>query len=192
MGKQRYTDITGQKFGPWTVEKHIGSNKNKSALWLCKNDRGEIKKISTVCLRMIAKRYPHRKRKSVIGKKFGRLTVKKWAGKYKSTFSVYQCECECGEIKNIRYSDLRSGATRSCGCLQKESQLKNIGKRDTKKFATNIIEKIIKKNGENGAGIKEVRKATDYDDYKIYLTLHRLRKAGRIKRIAHGTYIKDD
>lgn len=32
----------------------------------------------------------------------------------------YTCRCSCGTIKTIRADNIRSGATRSCGCLSKE------------------------------------------------------------------------
>ena len=39
---------------------------------------------------------------------------------------MWNCLCECGNSKLIRGSSLRSGATRSCGCLQKEKSIKNL------------------------------------------------------------------
>jgi hypothetical protein len=55
--------------------------------------------------------------------KYNRLTVlskepsikDKWG-----TRTVVKCECECGNIKNYRLSDLKSGKTKSCGCLHKQ------------------------------------------------------------------------
>lgn len=32
----------------------------------------------------------------------------------------WQCQCECGTIKDVKGAHLRSGASQSCGCLQKE------------------------------------------------------------------------
>ena len=32
----------------------------------------------------------------------------------------YECECSCGNIRAFRIDHLRSGASQSCGCLQKE------------------------------------------------------------------------
>lgn len=55
------------------------------------------------------------KREKLEGKTFGRLRVKEYVGK-----SKYLCECECGNEKIIRADHLRSGATKSCGCLNKE------------------------------------------------------------------------
>ncbi len=56
----------------------------------------------------------------MIGKQFGRLTVIA-ESKSHGAESRWICKCECGvTTKPIRGSSLRRGATRSCGCLQKE------------------------------------------------------------------------
>jgi len=60
----------------------------------------------------------------IIGKKFGRLTVKKFikyhffeCGKKQK---VFLCKCECGTEREILFGSIKSGNTKSCGCLQKE------------------------------------------------------------------------
>jgi hypothetical protein len=181
-------DMTDQKFGKWTALKRVGSDKNRNAVWACVSETGEKRDIPAKSLwgYLRSSERKEARIKDMHGQKFGRLTVKKWVGKYRSTYSIYQCQCDCGKTKDVRLCNLTSGGTRSCGCLRKGSRLIKIS------CATNIIEKIIKKSGKKGAGAKEVRKATDYTDKKIYLTLHRLCKAGRIKRIKYGTYIKDN
>lgn len=56
-----------------------------------------------------------------IGAKIGRLTIKQKLDKRAKNGSfVYLCECECGAFKEVISSSLKSGLTRSCGCLQKE------------------------------------------------------------------------
>ena len=57
--------------------------------------------------------------KDLTGQRFGRYTVlrrDKTVGK-----TVYWlCKCDCGTIKSVCGSNLRSGAIRSCGCLKRE------------------------------------------------------------------------
>jgi len=48
---------------------------------------------------------------NLIGKKFGRLTVKKYAGK-----RMWLCECECGVVRTFVGRALRDGQSKSCGC----------------------------------------------------------------------------
>lgn len=51
--------------------------------------------------------------------KFGRLTV---LSEEKRGYKVfYWCKCSCGNHKWIMRQSLRKGATRSCGCLQREA-----------------------------------------------------------------------
>ena len=54
------------------------------------------------------------------GKKFGRLTTIKRVGSYPNRSAMWLCECECGTEKIINGYHLRSGHTKSCGCLSKE------------------------------------------------------------------------
>lgn len=56
----------------------------------------------------------------MIGQTFNRLTVLSLDDKKYSNGKHYICQCECGNIKSISGSSLRSGHTKSCGCLQKE------------------------------------------------------------------------
>ena len=53
------------------------------------------------------------------GQKFGRLTVLSYAGtKGKSTY--WQCKCDCGEVRIVQSSNLKSGRIISCGCHKRE------------------------------------------------------------------------
>lgn len=81
----------------------------------------------------------------MIGKRFGRLVVtglsEKTSGKRKRL--MYYCDCDCGN-KNVEITGekLRSGHTKSCGCLHKET--------------ASVIHKKLNKydlNGAYGVGI---------------------------------------
>lgn len=52
------------------------------------------------------------------GKQFNRLTVLERDTTKAKVYWI--CKCQCGKIKSIESSSLRSGKTQSCGCLQKE------------------------------------------------------------------------
>ena len=52
------------------------------------------------------------------GERFGRLTVIERDISQKRT--VWICRCDCGNVKSVQSTHLRSGATTSCGCFQKE------------------------------------------------------------------------
>ena len=56
---------------------------------------------------------------SMIGKRFGRLTVIESGGVSKNRKLMWICRCDCGNTtKPIVGSNLRSGTTKSCGCLR--------------------------------------------------------------------------
>jgi hypothetical protein len=57
--------------------------------------------------------------KDMVGKKFGRLFVVIF-DKVKNGHAFWNCQCKCGNNKSIDGSKLRSGMTKSCGCLSAE------------------------------------------------------------------------
>jgi hypothetical protein len=53
------------------------------------------------------------------GRKFGRLTVVDIAHK-KNGIVYWNCQCDCGNKKNVSGIDLKNGHTKSCGCYNRE------------------------------------------------------------------------
>ena len=53
------------------------------------------------------------------GQKFGRLTVVRFDHKENGR-KYYLCQCDCGNFKIVSNHSLKSGNTKSCGCLHKE------------------------------------------------------------------------
>lgn len=73
-------------------------------------------------LHRIFKRHQEPK-KTLVGKKFGRLLVESYAYSVVSDTGaswvhIWNCKCDCGCLVSIRYNNLISGNTRSCGCLR--------------------------------------------------------------------------
>lgn len=54
------------------------------------------------------------------GKKFGRATVLRKAGKDKNGLLLWECQCDCGKIYTTRGQDLRRGKSTNCGCRHLE------------------------------------------------------------------------
>lgn len=52
----------------------------------------------------------------ITGQRFGRLVVMAY-----SHSSYWHCECDCGNRRTVFSGSLKSGATRSCGCLRQET-----------------------------------------------------------------------
>jgi hypothetical protein len=59
------------------------------------------------------------------GAKFGRLTVLRRTNKRSGRRILWLCRCECGQRAETTASHLRSGHTRSCGCLNKDNNLRH-------------------------------------------------------------------
>ncbi len=55
---------------------------------------------------------------NLVGKKFCRYTVIKRNMIKKGSF--WECECECGRVKDVSAYNLMSGTVKSCGCYHKE------------------------------------------------------------------------
>jgi hypothetical protein len=93
---------------------------------------------------------------------------------------IVKCICKCGNIKTFRYSDLKSGRTKSCGCLCKEVVTKHDDGRKERqhhylyqtwhsmiKRCYNIKSKPYKDYG--GRGIKVYTEWQNYDNFKEYI-----------------------
>lgn len=66
------------------------------------------------------------KRLNLAGTEFGRLTVVETDGSYK-----WKCSCVCGAVVSVLTASLRSGNTKSCGCLRNEGPAVKHGKSNT-------------------------------------------------------------
>lgn len=62
------------------------------------------------------------------GMRFGRLVVISGGGSNKEGRALWVCNCDCGSEKLALGKTLLSGKTRSCGCLHRESSMRNIPK----------------------------------------------------------------
>lgn len=132
-------DLTGQRFGKLTVlsraEDYISPKGRHVVRWLCKCDCGKIKKIHGTALRqglsMSCGCTPSRKADDLSGNIYGKLTVLSRAknkicgdGTQKV---MWNCKCSCGNTVVVAGINLKTGATKSCGCNKnnKENLKKN-------------------------------------------------------------------
>lgn len=61
-----------------------------------------------------------RKVENIIGRRFGRLLVVENLNINSHGSKLHRCICDCGKTKDVPISYLKSGHTKSCGCLVKE------------------------------------------------------------------------
>src|SRR3989304_3195066 len=57
---------------------------------------------------------------NLTGQRFGRWLVLNRFGRTAGRDVLWYCRCECGTESNVRAAPLRSGKSRSCGCLSRE------------------------------------------------------------------------
>jgi len=120
----RVVDLTNSRFGRLLVIERAEKAKDGHACWLCRCDCGETKIVvgkdlrtghtkSCGCLGKV-------NQPVVLGQRFGRLVVLERAENSKRGESRWGCVCACGEIKIVPAYSLKSGESKSCGCLRKE------------------------------------------------------------------------
>ena len=141
-----FIDLTGQKFNKLTAisyDKH-----SRKWWWLCEcgNKKliksGDVKNGKTKSCGCHNKGSRDYRIKSIVGQKFGMLTVVKYA--YTKNFSTYwECICDCGTPKIISKPNLLSGKTKSCGCLTKELSSRPTVDYVGKRFGHLVVNKYI-------------------------------------------------
>ena len=149
MPKKRL-DIVGQKFGRAIVQKFSHINTKRQSCWVCLCDCGVTKIIigsdlvrgvtsSCGCYKREVSRESAIKSgpkriKNMTGRICGYLTITRRTNKKIGGSYVWECECKCGNVCEVSGSCLRSGNTKSCGCLNKEM---------SKKLAKNVSKQIF-------------------------------------------------
>lgn len=122
------TDLVGRRFGRLTVIAYHHSDKHWKTHWLCKCDcgntkivgRDELIKGDTKSCGCWQKELTSKKNTiDITGQKFGKLTVIERAYSGKNRQVYWRCKCDCGNEAIISGVQLRSGRTRSCGCICK-------------------------------------------------------------------------
>lgn len=129
-------NLLNQKFGKILVIEQTKQRKNKSIVWKCQCDCGNIEYFSTKelrndgiiqCHKCGNKRQPKKiEKESIIGKRFTKLVVIEPTNQRKRGNIVYKCQCDCGkEIYAIK-PDLDRGDIKSCGCIKRKYQIGDI------------------------------------------------------------------
>ena len=144
-------DLTGQRFGKLLVlhldEEFEKNRNNRQRRWICQCDCGVIKSIIGAELTRKNKSQKScgcesKKRqhnfgkitfKDLTGQHFGELTVLEKIGVNKYKYTIWKCQCNCGNICEITSRELLSGDTISCGCLKNS-------------YREYLIEQFLKKN----------------------------------------------
>lgn len=113
----------GERYGLLTVIRRSGVNSSNHTTWECVCECGK----TTICTGNNlksghSKSCGHLKNKTcfenLLGKRFGRL--KPISCETKDTVAYWDCLCKCGKKIIVPSGHLKSGHTKSCGCLKSE------------------------------------------------------------------------
>ena len=99
------------------------------------------------------------------GKQFGRLTALYTNGRNGKGNIIWHCKCQCGNETDVLGINLRNGATRSCGCLFKETHkvIKKPNDLTNQKFGKLTALEIV---GKNSIGAIKWRCRCDCGNYR--------------------------
>lgn len=113
-------DLVGKRFGMLVVmSKHPEKKKNSRRIqWICQCDCGNERVCITYDLNAgNSISCGCHKKENLIGQKFSHLKViskSDKTDKWKATFWV--CQCDCGNITEVRTGHLKAGSVKTCGC----------------------------------------------------------------------------
>lgn len=116
----------GGKYGKLTILRRAPVSPGGLAKWICECECGNITEVAgsqlrsgrtTSCgcekyNRLINER----------GNRYGNLLVLEYSGSRDSGGALWECQCDCGNIVQVRGEALRSGHTKSCGCVKSWSE----------------------------------------------------------------------
>lgn len=162
-------DLTGQRFGRWTVCGYSGAGK-----WECQCECGKCDSVAGASLRFnkskscgcLASEVASARALELSGRRFGRITVLSLHSstdtKQGVTCRRWNCVCECGKTLVCWQTSIRRA--RSCGCLRTE----------------NLVKKNKQKASERAANWKALRQLKDDNGYLTVSICGRRRPVHRI------------
>lgn len=123
-------DLLGFKSDRISVTKRVDGKDNKNSYWECKCKCGNVfvasghalkngRILSCGCLNkeMSGKR----NFVDITGERFGKLVARENIGSNHKGKALWKCDCDCGAECIVEGTQLRSGKTKSCGCLVRDT-----------------------------------------------------------------------
>lgn len=126
----RFIDRTGTRYGKLTVISHAGKTPRGESKWLCRCDCGKEAVVKggnlasghTISCGCARGGIGAKLSRDLTGQRFGRLTALEPAGRSETGHTtLWKCLCDCGNEITVRGTNLKSGASKSCGCYKHEN-----------------------------------------------------------------------
>lgn len=127
-GLHNAIDLTGQRFSRLFVERLAQRTPRK---WHCICDCGNSVDVLTTCLVgghtqscgcYQQERASESSFKDITGQRFGKLVAIKSLYNLDNSY-FWLCKCDCGNDTIVKGHDLRTGNTKSCGCMQSGAEV---------------------------------------------------------------------
>jgi hypothetical protein len=138
--KKTYKEFVGKKFGKLTIENIFRKNNIAYAKYKC--ECGKSKIVQFLCLKNrnniscgCQNNASFKKQiiKEYVGKRFGIVVIKNIF--FENKKSKCEIECDCGTKKVTDFKRIKSGQTKSCGCLKlRTGKIGNKGTDITQKY----------------------------------------------------------
>lgn len=159
MGK--FQDLSGLKFGDWEVLR-----RDHGKRWSCRCSCGKVKSVlrdhlvdgtSTNC--------GCRKHCIHEGERYNRLTAIEYVGDGK-----WRCRCDCGKETVVRSTRLKSGETKSCGCILKDGIYGDSFNRKLYAMWKDMIYRCEKSNCQSyqNYGARGITVCKEWHDYTLF------------------------
>ena len=125
----RMKNLTNKKQGHITFLKISHKKDNRNYWWtICdcgtiEQTRADSKKEHCIACARKQAGFTNRgnQAEDLTNKRFGKLTVLYSLEERKNGHIIWHCKCDCGKERDVVAGSLKSGNTKSCGCLRKET-----------------------------------------------------------------------
>lgn len=134
MKSSRVIDLSGQRFGLWTVLRYDEATKlgnGKPSFWICKCSCGIEQSVSAnslkhqgsircaACSSKLHEQGPN----DLVGKRFGKLLVLgfEWNKGKNQRMKAWKCQCDCGHISTILHANLKRNKGGCAACRSERS-----------------------------------------------------------------------
>jgi|APSaa5957512622_1039677.scaffolds.fasta_scaffold03105_7 hypothetical protein len=136
-------DLVGKIFGKLTVVKYVGNQK-----WLCKCSCGNEKIVKSKSLK--SKRTKScgciTRLDNLVNQRFGKLIVIKRAKNDLNGFTKWVCKCDCGNEPTVIAHSLKTGVTKSCGCISRQKGIYHFNYNHNKSDKERLAERSTSEN----------------------------------------------
>lgn len=134
---------------------------------------------------------------NLVGKTFGRLTVINTTDERdKKGRIIWECRCNCGNVVKLNTSSLKSGNTKSCGCLHLDNGYLSAVKKNVFEHYDKTCVSIIKRkkpNQNNKLGKKGVYFDKSRKKYMTQIMFKRKRyQLGRYDTLEEAVRVRQD